>query len=332
MMAKMTVDTLFTVHGGTAASSLQIFSAPRKGTIPFLRPAKSQQRTIAGWVNKSDVSPAQIYPAESLFVSTDGEGSHTHAYVASFEFACGTNVSVLLPRHAMTVHEKIYYARCITLNRFRFSYGRKPKGERLKSIKLPTFPEDWAKKLPSQKGTLSRLKGKTKSAPSRVGLPAKSEPVALDTIFDMRYGHGLDLVSLERAGLDGVRFVSRTTRNNGVAAYVKPIDGLKPYNAGELTCALNGEGGVLYTFLQDEPFYTAYHVASLRPKMPMTTEELLFYCVCIRANRFRYSFGRQANRTLRSIRVPSRSSIPVWVYGSLSKLSDAASLNRVLAA
>ena len=37
----------------------------------------------------------------------------------------------------MPLFEKIFYAYCISINRFKFSYGRKPKGERLENIMLP---------------------------------------------------------------------------------------------------------------------------------------------------------------------------------------------------
>ena len=37
----------------------------------------------------------------------------------------------------MTLREKLFYAMCISHNRFKFSYGRKPKGDRLASILLP---------------------------------------------------------------------------------------------------------------------------------------------------------------------------------------------------
>jgi hypothetical protein len=40
----------------------------------------------------------------------------------------------------------------------------------------------------------------------------------------------------------------------------------------------------------------------------------LFYCLCVRHNRFRYSaFGREANRTLRELPVPDLHEIPDWV-------------------
>ena len=43
----------------------------------------------------------------------------------------------------MSIQEKLYYALCITKNRYKFSYGRKPKGERLKELLLPKYPPDY---------------------------------------------------------------------------------------------------------------------------------------------------------------------------------------------
>jgi hypothetical protein len=76
---------------------------------------------------------------------------------------------------------------------------------------------------------------------------------------------------------------------------------------------------VLETFLQSEPFYSGRDLYILRPKSPMTNDELLFYCCCIRANMFRYSYGRQANRTLKQLTVPAMAAIPQWVYGGFDR-------------
>jgi hypothetical protein len=46
----------------------------------------------------------------------------------------------------------------------------------------------------------------------------------------------------------------------------------------------------------------------------MSFAEELYICLCIRHNRFRYSaFGREANRTLRTLPVPDRSAFPSWL-------------------
>lgn len=132
-------------------------------------------------------------------------------------------------------------------------------------------------------------------------------------IFDIRYGHSLELNALKRASASsGIAFVSRQTGENGISAYVAPVEGLEPAPAGELSCALSGNG-VLTTCLQESPFYTGYHVAILKPKVDLTREQLLFYCLCIRANRYRYSYGRQANKTLGRLLIPSVDEIPAWV-------------------
>ena len=55
-------------------------------------------------------------------------------------------------------------------------------------------------------------------------------------------------------------------------------------------------------------------LAVLELKIKLTLEEKLYYCCCIKQNRFRYSaFGREANRTLKDLLVPDYSCIPDFV-------------------
>jgi hypothetical protein len=131
-------------------------------------------------------------------------------------------------------------------------------------------------------------------------------------IFDVRYGHSLELNRLKICpAAEGVAFVSRKSGDNGIVAYVKRIPDIDPAPAGELTCALSGNG-VLSTFIQEQEYYTAFHVACLKPKQPMDKAELLYYCMCIKANAYRYSFGRQANRTIRDLELPAPGKMPKW--------------------
>lgn len=143
--------------------------------------------------------------------------------------------------------------------------------------------------------------------------------VKVSDLFEVVYGVNLELNKLT---LDphGLNFVSRTANNNGVSAKVKPIDGLEPIEAGVLTVA--GGGSVLETFLQPEPFYSGRDLYFLRPLQEMTTEQKLFYCMCIRANKFRFNYGRQANRTLKDLLIPAMSEIPNWVEQAYSDVVD----------
>lgn len=138
----MMLADLFTLRNGIARSQVEVLDQAAPGTIPFVRPASTQQRTISGWVRKADLEPEMVFPPGSLFVSTNGEGSHTYAYVSRFEFVPNSDVSVLIPKNDMSLEARIFYARCITLNRPKFSFGRKPKGKRLETIELPDVVPD----------------------------------------------------------------------------------------------------------------------------------------------------------------------------------------------
>jgi hypothetical protein len=94
---------------------------------------------------------------------------------------------------------------------------------------------------------------------------------------------------------------------------------LGPAAAGLITVACGGS--VMEAFLQLEPFYSGRDIYWLEALDDLTVEEKLFYCCCIRANRFRYNFGRQANRTLADLLVPARSAVPEWVHGSVRQLT-----------
>ena len=136
--------------------------------------------------------------------------------------------------------------------------------------------------------------------------------IKVSELFDVRYGHSLELNRLTITFKDkGIPFISIKMGDNGVAAYVERIPNLAPNPAGELTCALSG--GVLSTFIQERPYYTAFHVACLRPLRNLTKPQLLYYCLCITENRYRYNYGRQANRTLPYILIPAFEEIPDWV-------------------
>lgn len=131
----------------------------------------------------------------------------------------------------------------------------------------------------------------------------------LDELFDLRYGHSLELNSLVQVvAPEGVNFVSRAMGNNGVTARV--LTTAEPARPGELSVALGGNG-VLSSFVQPEPFVCGRDVMILSPKNPdMTLVEKLWWCRCIWENRHRFSYGRQANRTLGSLMVPE--CVPDW--------------------
>lgn len=124
----------------------------------------------------------------------------------------------------------------------------------------------------------------------------------LDEIFDIWYGVNLEVVNCE-AENSGIPFVSRQSVNNGVVCYVKPIDGIIPNPAYTLSIAASGS--VLTTFYHDYEYYSGRDVYIAKPIKPMSKEEFLFYCYVIEQNKYRYNYGRAANRTLHKLVVPT---------------------------
>lgn len=130
--------------------------------------------------------------------------------------------------------------------------------------------------------------------------------IPLNKLFKTIYGVNLELVNVEecnKTDLDSIRFVSRSERNNGVSAYVKKIEEIKP-NPGH-TISVATSGSVLSAFYQPEEYYSGRDLYYLQPKREMGIGEMLFYAFCIRANKYKYNYGRAANRTLGEILIPS---------------------------
>lgn len=131
------LSELFDIKNGIAATGLNIKENRFSGCIAYIRPASTNARIIRGFLDRSVMDEKHIYPKDSLFVSTNGEGSHSYSYVAIEDFVPNSDVSVLIPKNNMSLELKLYYAKCIVANRYLFSYGRKPKGKRLAGLLLP---------------------------------------------------------------------------------------------------------------------------------------------------------------------------------------------------
>lgn len=133
----------------------------------------------------------------------------------------------------------------------------------------------------------------------------------ISDVFDVFNGSKLDFGKQE-IDKKGINFVSRNSNNNGVVGKVLVEDSMSVFKKGDITVSLGGSY-LLTAFVQDEAFVTAQNVAVLRPKKQMKDIEKWFYCYVLRENRFKFSaFGREANKHIRNIEIPS--SVPEWVH------------------
>lgn len=262
-----------------------------------------------------DVEP---FPAGCLTVALGGT-KLLSSFVQEEPFYTAQNVAVLRARVEMSFQQKLFVCLCIRHNRFRYSAFGREANRTIKTLEIPdvsTFPKwvgltnAYGRPIASLVETIG---GMSTKRPVR---PDIGPQVQLGEIFDVVYGTNLELNRLA-LDEDGINFVSRTSQRNGVSARVKRLPEIEPIREGVLTVA--GGGSVLETFLQTEPFYSGRDLYYMRPKIDLSMEELFYYCICLRANKFRFSYGRQANRTLAQLYVPSPRRVPSWVYGSLAK-------------
>ncbi len=294
-----------------------------EGGVGFVGRAEQNHGVSATVAPIPGVAP---FPAGLISVALGGTRLLC-SFIQEHPFYTAQNVAVLDPFLPMSHGQKLYFCLCIRKNRFRYGAFGREANRTLRTLQvpdlvgIPPWTADSAGKGPvvSELGKLlDEMAALSEARPaSGTGSDSGEKLVPLCDLFDVVYGSNLELNRLVLCR-DGVNFVSRSARNNGVSAKVEPIPGLTPIPGGVLTVA--GGGSVLETFFQANPFYSGRDLYYLRPIEVMSPEEMLFYAHCVRQNRYRYSYGRQANRTLKAILVPSRGRIPAWVYGGCERV------------
>lgn len=135
----------------------------------------------------------------------------------------------------------------------------------------------------------------------------------LSDIFNCCYGVNLELINCEE-NTQGIPFVSRTACNNGVVARVSLINGVTPNPRHTLSLA--GGGSVLSCFYQDEPYYSGRDLFVLSPKENMSKAEMILYSYIINVNKYKYNYGRQANKTFQDLMLPELNEIKNLDYSS----------------
>lgn len=287
----MRVEELFYLHQGNGFE-LYNMSQTNNSDISFVS-RTAQANGVVGKVDQVDT----VTPFPAGYITVALGGSVLSSFVQKDPFYTAFHIMVLEPKRDMTFQEKLFYCMCIQKNAYRYSYGRQAN-KTLKDIELPDCIPEWVNNT-SVKPISTNNIGSIQPIKCE-----RFEDFLLSDIFEIKYGINLELLNCIVSSDDdptAVNFVARTSQNNGVVAKVKPIKGLDPQPAGILTCA--GGGSVLSTFVQSSPFYSGRDLYLLIPKYPMSLSAKLFCCTIIEANKYRFSYGRQANKTLPTIQL-----------------------------
>lgn len=252
----------------------------------------------------------------------NGQGSVGFANYMDRDFVASTDL-VLGYADWLNADVGMFLATVFSLERPKYSFGRK-WGRFLKDtvVQLPVesdvsgnpiidpdspyssegylpdwqFMEDFIKSLNRKPLSTSNKDG------AALALNESSwEDFKVEDIFDLWYGVNLALNACTETD-DGVNFVSRTESNNGVSSRIAPVDGLPPQQAGLITTATGGS--VLSTFLQPDPFYSGRDLYVMEPKEKRVGNGTkLFLTTVLEANKFKFNYGRQANKSLPHIQL-----------------------------
>lgn len=231
------------------------------------------------------------------------EGNTATCFYQSERFICGDHM-VICRAGWLNKYTALFVLSILKQEKYKYSYGRAFKMDLISStvIKLPAtadgspdwdFMEQYIKSLNHKPLT-------TQNSHPQHSLNIDSwQKFSVRDLFEVKYGINMELnacVLAEDGDCSAINFVARTEDNNGVSAKVYPVEGKIPQPAGIITCA--GGGSVLSTFLQEKPFYSGRDLYLLIPKYSMGKAAKLFIITIIKANKYRYSYGRQANVTL----------------------------------
>ncbi|MBL3758118.1 restriction endonuclease subunit S [Bacillus cereus] len=279
---------LFDIHNGITTSNYTIHSIKDNGMIPMYRPSQKINNTIAGYIYETDIPSAKIFEDETIFVSTNGQGSHTYAYVSSEKFTANSDVAILIPKKNMSLLEKLFYANCITQNRWLFSYGRKPKGYRLGNIELPNELPDWLNKVTAP--DYNQVKeSKLKEAIPPLNTK-KWKEFSYEELFDIEVGKGKTIKKCQE-NKGNTPVVTASLKNNGIGCYTS----FKPTHKGNvLTLIATGQGGVGYAFYQPKPF-CGQNILVMNPKFSLNEFIGIFLVTLIAQEKYRFSYGRVCN-------------------------------------
>jgi len=199
-----------------------------------------------------------------------------------------------------TKNECLFLTTMLTfVNSWRYSYGRKMSRENILQSKvllpvIKTKEPNWKFMNQYIDSLHNRIITTTKTLRNTSALNTHNwKEFFLTKLFYLSRGNGLSKSNL-MDDKEGINFVSRQSYDNGVNGIVARISEIEPFDEGCITIALGGEY-LGSSFIQLKPFYTAAHMAILKPKTEMSLYMKLFITRLIRLeSSYKYqAFGRE---------------------------------------
>jgi hypothetical protein len=178
----------------------------------------------------------------------------------------------------MTDVELLWWAHCIRANRPLFNYGRHPH-RTFHLLELPDVVPAWVREQ-----QVPELAPPTGSLPS---VDTSSwKPFRVDALFTVTKGKRENSRQLQPGTVPYIR----GSRNNNGRVGLYALDARFP--GSSISVAYNGSVGE--AFYQPAPYCASDDVNVLEPVgFELTAHRALFVCALLRAEKFRYNYGRK---------------------------------------
>ncbi len=218
------------------------------------------------------------YPAGIITVPL--KGSVLMAHVQTEECYVAHQIAVLTPKVEMGLSSKLFYCLCIQKNAYRFNYGRQAD-RTLRELILPEHIPEWVKQV-------EIIPIKTANIEKKRGLNINCwREYKLSELFDFEKGKRLTKMDMIQGKIN---FLGAISDNNGVREKIETDIYWSP------NCiTVNYNGSVGEAFYQEKPFWASDDVNVLYAKSTWKMNKFiaLFIITVIKANKYRFSYGRK---------------------------------------
>lgn len=322
------ISSIFSIYNGKGITKEEIADNP--GTFTVVQSGE-ENNGILGKIDLDYCKSMNYTLSEKSCLTVARSGSAGYVSYQPEGCVVGDSAKILLLNNDRATNSQYLFMRTIlSANKFKYAYGRKVTEEKYMNdtVKLPirhnpdgsAFIDETRKYsvegyVPDWKFMnhyIHSLHYKPITTKNKIGRTPnlnvhRWKKFKIEDIFEVKYGVNLELntcIEVDKSDPDSVNFVARTAENNGITSRVKIIDGVTPQKSGLISVA--GGGSVLSTFYQDEPFYSGRDLYTLDAKAAISPASKIFIITVIEQNKYKYSYGRQANKTLHTliIRLP----------------------------
>ena len=219
-----------------------------------------------------------MHPANKITVCYNGSVGET--FYQDQPFLASDDVNVLYPKFDMTKEIALFIVPLIKTISTKYNYVDKWKQEVMVAdeIMLPCtgdgepdcdYMSSYMKKILEESKTYIEKLNQVKNNKELINVTQWQRfHLYDDELFDIDMGTKMDKAKMTELN-PKVNFVGRANNNNGITARIDKVEGVEPYEAGNMTLSLGGEY-LGSCFIQPDVFYTSQNVVVLIPKWKMS--------------------------------------------------------------